>query len=49
MKYKVELTIKAHLIIEAASEVEAREQVEDGYSWKSLYFDEEEIDEISKV
>ena len=49
MKYKVELTVKAHLIIEATSEVEARGQVEEGYSMSSLYFDDDEIDEVSEV
>jgi len=46
MKYKVDLTVRAHIIIEADSEVEARENVEEGYSMNDLYFDDDEIDSV---
>ena len=49
MKYKVDLTINGHLIIEADSEAEAREQVEDGFSMSDVYFDDDEIDEITQI
>lgn len=47
MKYQVDLTIHGYLEIEAESEEEARNNVEDGYSLTDLNFIDDEIDEIS--
>ena len=46
MVYRVDLTIKAHLEVEADSELEARMQVEDGYSIYDVTFDDDDIDEV---
>ena len=49
MKYKVDLTINGHLIIEADSEDEAREKVKDGYQMTDVNFDDDEIDEVTLI
>ena len=46
MKYIVELTIDGSLEIEAESEQEARERVEDGYSLTDFIFERDEINDI---
>ena len=48
-KYKVDLTIKGHIIITALSEAEAKEQADEGYSMGDVYFDDDEIDEVTQI
>ena len=49
MKYRVDLTINGHLEVEADSEIDARMQVEDGYSIHDVEFDDDFIDEVYPV
>lgn len=49
MTYKVDITISGHLIVDASSESEAKEKVEDGYSMSDVYLDDDTIDEILLV
>jgi len=49
MKYRVDLTITAHLDVDADSEEEARSKVEDGYSMTSIVFEDDEVDDIHKL
>ena len=49
MKYKVELTVKGYLEIEASSELEAREMVEDGFSPDDFYWQDDDIDDVRLI
>ena len=47
MKYRVDLTIEGYIEVDANSEEEAREKVEDGYSLSSVTVERDEITDIN--
>ena len=49
MQYRVNLTIKGYIKINANSKEEARLNVEDGYLLSDVIFEDDEIDEIEEV
>ena len=49
MKYRVDLTIKGHIEVDANSEEEARLKVEDGYPLSDVVVEDDEIDEVAEL
>ena len=46
MKYRIDLTIDGYIEIEASSEAEARDRIDDGYSLQDVTVTDDDIKEI---